>query len=235
MTHIRSNTIPGLPAALPSGEHVLWQGSPDWRAFAVRVFHTRFVAGYFGVLIAWSVFATLWEGGTMAAATTGAAWLTVGGALALGVLGGLAWLFSRTTVYTLTNRRIAMRFGVALPMTINIPLACVDTAGLRVYPNGTGDIPFQLKGPDRFAYFHLWPNARPWRYSKAEPMIRAVPDVRAVAEAVARALLAVHEADAARAGAQSADQQTKPLRTGAKAAKAGRARRSAARPLAAAE
>ena len=33
--------IPGLPGNLPPGESILWQGSPDWQAFARSVFHTR--------------------------------------------------------------------------------------------------------------------------------------------------------------------------------------------------
>lgn len=230
MSKYQNNTVRGLPGELPPGERVLWQGSPNWRAFAVRVFHTRFVAGYFAILIAWSIFSTLWEGGTVAAAAHAAGLLTLGGGLALGILGALAWLFARSTVYTLTNKRVAMRYGVALPMTINIPLRCVDSAGLRVYPNGTGDIPFQLKGPDRFAYLHLWPNARPWRYSKAEPMIRAIPNVEEAAQVIARALLAVHEAEEAKTSAPA----LKEVRTGVKASKRDKAK-PAARPLAAAE
>lgn len=227
MSNSPYNTVAGLPGQLPQGERVLWQGSPDWRAFAVRVFHTRFVAGYFGLLIAWSVFSTLWEGGTAATAATSAAWLSLGGALALGVLGALAWLSARTTLYTLTSRRIAMRFGVALPMTINIPLRCVESAGLRVYPNGTGDIPFQLKGPDRFAYLHLWPNVRPMRFKKAEPMIRAIPDAEAAAKMVADALVEAHAAEAA--------DDSKQVRTGVGVNQPRRPARATARPLAAAE
>ncbi len=228
-----NKTVAGVPGALPKGEHVLWQGSPNWRAFAVRVFHTRFVAGYFALLIAWSAFSTLWEGGTMATVATSAAWLGLGGALALGVLGALAWLIARTTVYTLTNKRLAMRYGVALPMTINIPLHCIQTAGLREYPNGTGDIPFELKGPDKFAYLHLWPNVRPMRFKKPEPMIRATPDAKAAAQIIADALVNVHAAEAghetdtavaARQVLASAEAK-KPRRTG----------RGQARPLAAAE
>jgi len=231
MSKYQNNHVRGLPGELPKDERVLWQGSPDWREFAVRVFHTRFVAAYFGILIAWSLFSTLWEGGTLVTMVTSAAWLSLGGGLALGVLGGLAWLFARTTVYTLTNKRIAMRYGVALPMTINIPLRCVDSAGLRVYPKGTGDIPFQLKGPDRFAYLHLWPNARPWRYSRAEPMIRAVPGVEDAASVIARALASAHEAEEIAASAPA----VKQVRSGAKAKKSAEAADTAARPLAAAE
>jgi hypothetical protein len=231
MSKYQNNQVRGLPGELPEGERVLWQGSPDWREFAVRVFHTRFVAGYFAILCAWSIFATLWEGGTLAAALSSSVWSLVGGALALGVLYGLAWLIARTTIYTLTNKRIAMRYGVALPMTINIPLRCIDSAGLRVYPRRTGDIPFALKGPDRFAYLHLWPNARPMRYSKAEPMIRAIPDVEDVAQIIARALVAVQQAEAAKETAPA----VKQVPSGAKPRKTRKPQPAAAQPLPAAE
>jgi len=231
MSKYQNNHVRGLPGELPKGERVLWQGSPDWREFAVRVFHTRFVAGYFAILIVWSVFSTLWEGGTVAAALTGAVWPAIGGALALGVLAGLAWLLARTTIYTLTNKRIAMRYGVALPMTINIPLRCVDSAGLRTYPKGTGDIPLALNGPDRFAYLHLWPNARPMQYSKAEPMIRAIPNVADAAQMIAHALVAAQQAEEAKETAPA----VKQVRTGAKVRKPREPRPAAAQPLPAAE
>ncbi|RIA56724.1 photosynthetic complex putative assembly protein PuhB [Dichotomicrobium thermohalophilum] len=231
MSKYQNNRVRGLPGELPEGERVLWQGSPDWREFAVRVFHTRFVAGYFGLLFAWTVFASFWEGGTLASGLSSGVWSLVGGALALAVLYGLAWLFARTTIYTLTNKRIAMHYGVALPMTINIPLRCVDSAGLRVYPRGTGDIPFALKGPDRFAYLHLWPNARPWRYAKAEPMMRAIPDVEDGAQIIARALVAAQQAEEAKETAPA----LKQVRTGAKARKTRKPQPAAAQPLPAAE
>ncbi len=39
--------IRGLPEMPPEGERILWQGSPDWRALAWRVFHIREVTFYF--------------------------------------------------------------------------------------------------------------------------------------------------------------------------------------------
>jgi len=231
MSKYQNNHVRGLPGELPKDERVLWQGSPDWREFAVRVFHTRFVFAYFAILVAWSMFSTLWEGGTIAAAVTGALWPAVGGALALGVLAGLAWLLARTTIYTLTNKRIAMRYGVALPMTINIPLRCVDSAGLRVYPKGTGDIPLRLAGSDRFAYLHLWPNARPMQYSKAEPMIRAIPGVEDAAQLIAHALVAAQQTEEAKESAPA----VKQVHSGAKARKSPTPRPAEAQPLPAAE
>jgi hypothetical protein len=33
--------VPGLPAELPAGETMIWQGRPQWRSLAVRAFHIR--------------------------------------------------------------------------------------------------------------------------------------------------------------------------------------------------
>ena len=43
---------PGLPEALPAGEHILWQGSPDWKLLAVDAFHVKRLAIYFSLMIA---------------------------------------------------------------------------------------------------------------------------------------------------------------------------------------
>ena len=43
---------PGLPSALPAGEHVVWQGAPDWRSLAVQAFHVRKIAVYFAFMLA---------------------------------------------------------------------------------------------------------------------------------------------------------------------------------------
>jgi hypothetical protein len=40
----------GLPGALPEGETIQWQGSPDWRSLARHAFHVRKVAVYFALL-----------------------------------------------------------------------------------------------------------------------------------------------------------------------------------------
>ncbi len=45
----------GLPALLPEGERLLWQGSPRWQSLAVRAYQVRKVAVYFGILVAWRI------------------------------------------------------------------------------------------------------------------------------------------------------------------------------------
>jgi hypothetical protein len=183
----------GLPGPLPPGERLLWQGAPRWGALARQAFHVRKLAIYCGVLLAWRVVADLSDGQPPASAALGAVWLTPLVLGAVGIPALLAWLFSRTTVYTITSRRVVLRSGVALPMTLNIPFRLVGSAALKTYRDGTGDIPLALAGPDRIGYLHLWPSARPWRFARAEPMLRAVPDAARVAEILAQALAAAAE------------------------------------------
>ncbi|MGA2127333.1 MAG: photosynthetic complex putative assembly protein PuhB, partial [Xanthobacteraceae bacterium] len=113
--------IPGLPQRPPAGEQILWQGSPRWQTLAIRVFHARKAAIYFAVIILWRIVSAVSEGDDLLAAATSALWLPPIALIAVGVLVALAWQTGRTTVYTITNRRVAMRFGIALPMTVNIP------------------------------------------------------------------------------------------------------------------
>jgi hypothetical protein len=100
----------------------------------------------------------------------------------------LAWLNSRTTVYTITNKRVVMRFGVAVSKAVNIPFTIIDGAALKAMPNGAGDLALTLKAPNKLAFLHLWPHARPWRMATPQPTLRAVPDASAVATILATAM-----------------------------------------------
>lgn len=179
--------IRGLPGHLPNGESILWQGEPDWRAFAAGAFHTHAVAVYFGLLAVWGVIGRIADGATLGAAAAGSVPLLACGAAAVAILTLLAWLVGRTTVYTITSRRVVMRFGIALPITINVPFKIVDAAALEPRSRGTGNIALALRGDDRVSYLVLWPHARPWRAARAEPMLRFIPDAARVADILARA------------------------------------------------
>ena len=47
-----------LPVPLPVGERVIWQGKPTFKGLALRSFHIREVAIYFGLLLAWRLWST---------------------------------------------------------------------------------------------------------------------------------------------------------------------------------
>jgi len=183
-----SRPLRGLPGPLPEGEGLRWQGAPKWGALARRAFHVRKVAFYFGLLVLLRIVLLTTGGATLAHVVVSALWLITLGGLAIAILGLLAWAYSRTTVYSITDRRLIIRFGVALPMTVNIPFKVVESAGLKVYKDGTGDIPLTLVKHQRINYIIMWPNVRPWYFMPAQPMIRSIPDAKAVAELLADAL-----------------------------------------------
>jgi hypothetical protein len=179
-------TLRGLPGPLPAGERILWQGAPTTSGLLVRVFHARLV-------IAWFALCALAFG--LAAGAPGAALRIIGptlmvGAVGLALLWLLAWLTHRTTIYTITNRRIVLQAGIALPVTHNLPFAQIESASLRAFTDGSGDVPLQLQPGLRIAYLQLWPHARPWRLARTEPMLRSVPEAEAAAVLLAQALAA---------------------------------------------
>lgn len=164
----------GLPQRLPEGERLLWQGAPRARALMFQVFHTRALAAYFAVILAWSAASAIWSG-------------VHGHALAMSVLHRLlfamvplvliivyAWAIERSTVYSITSRRVVISFGLALPMNFNIPFSRIEQAGLRLYRDGTGDIPLRLTEANKMSYLVIWPHARPWRMARTEPMLRCI-------------------------------------------------------------
>jgi Bacterial PH domain len=170
--------VPGLPGHLPPGETMLWQGAPEWKRLAVSAFHIRGVAIYFGALILFGVVQGSWLGVGLT---------LVAGLLATGLIALGAWGAARTTLYTITNKRVVMRVGIALPKCINLPLSLVESADLSLHRDGTGDIALTVNGAQRLGYLALWPHARPWKLAVPQPMLRGVPDARAVAATLARA------------------------------------------------
>ena len=177
-----------LPAPLPVGERVIWQGKPSFKGLALRSFHIREVAIYFGLLLMWRLWSNWSHGLPTGEAITSALWLIVPAISGIAVLGGLAWLFQRAACYTITSKRILLQFGVALPMTMNIPLGKIANAALKTYRDGSGDIPLRLNDSKRVSYLLLWPHIRPWRLRVSEPMLNSIPDAAKVAAKLAEAL-----------------------------------------------
>jgi len=184
--------IRGLPGDLPEGERLVWQGAPDWWPLAQRAFHLRSVTAYFGVLMAWRGVATALEGATPLASLQSALNVAPIAIAALTLLCGLALLTARTSVYTITTKRVVLRFGVALPKAINIPFTIIENAALKGFSDKTGDLALTLTEPNKIAYFLLWPHARPWKLARPEPTMRAIADASVVATRLAEALKAAH-------------------------------------------
>ena len=182
--------VKGLPETPPSGEELLWQGAPRWQTLARRAFHVDKVAAYFALLIGIQLALGLADGLPAAVAAKHSAWLALLGAAAVGVLALLAWSFARTTVYSITSQRLVMRFGVAIPITINLPFSRIAAAALKTHRDGSGNLPLRLVDGEKVSYWVLWPHARPWHFAPAQPMLRAVPRAAEVAALLAESLQA---------------------------------------------
>jgi hypothetical protein len=186
MNEYEYEPLRGLPEELPEGEEVVWQGEPTWRGLARRVFHVHALGLYFGALILLHASYEWLQGVDPASVLVGVGWqlgLTV---TALGILSVMALAYARTTVYTITTRRLVIRSGVAVPMMINVPWDSVQAASLRQCRDGTGDIAFEMMPEKRAAYWALWPNVRPWHYSRVQPMMRGIQSPEIVAQTLAR-------------------------------------------------
>ncbi|WMS42705.1 photosynthetic complex putative assembly protein PuhB [Acuticoccus sp. MNP-M23] len=183
---------PGLPEALPEGERVLWSGAPDWKAFALDVFHVRAIALYGLAILVWRVGTTIYDGGGIGAAFGSATVLMVVFGVCLGLLAVLALVTARSTRYTITNRRVVMRIGVALTMSVNLPFKQILSANYRDTTLGTGGIALSMAETGGLGYLVLWPHARPFRISRPEPMLRGIKDGERVARILSNALAASH-------------------------------------------
>jgi hypothetical protein len=180
--------VRGLPEVLPAGERMLWQGSPRWQDMALHAFHVRKVAVYFAVITFSVVLLRLADGLNLLDALKPVLWYLPLTLVSVGLLSGLAWASAKTTIYTITTKRIVLRIGIALPMSLNVPFNLIENAGLRTYASGAGDIPVELKGDDRVAWLILWPHARPFHLKNPQPMLRAVPNAETVAHLLGDAL-----------------------------------------------
>jgi Bacterial PH domain len=178
----------GLPEALPAGEEIRWQGAPHWQTLAIEAFHVRKLAIYFGVILALRGTFAIADGAGASEATISVLGLMPLAAVALALLGLIAWLTARTAVYTITNQRVVMRIGIVLSVTFNLPFKSLDAVGIKQFRNGTGDLPLTIGSRDSIAYLHLWPHARPWRFAKAEPMLRSISNVTEVANILTKAM-----------------------------------------------
>jgi hypothetical protein len=182
--------IRGLPAALPAGEQLLWQGSPDWKSLAVRAYHVRKVGLYFLALMAWRVGVGISNGHEATAIAVSCAFLITLGGIAMGVLALLAYLSARSTVYSVTSRRVLLRHGVAVPMTMNIPLKLIEAAALKTHSDGTGDVAFTVPRDHRVGYLITWPHLRPGQITRPCPSFRSLPDAAAAAGILSKTLAA---------------------------------------------
>jgi hypothetical protein len=177
----------GLPERLPDDEFIVWQGSPDVGALATSAFHLKKLGFYFAALVLACAWPALESGAGLMDVVLSVKWIVPLVVIGIASVWTLAWLTARTTVYTVTSKRVVMRLGIVLTVSFNLPFKQIASADVRHLKNGFGDITLALQGSDRIAWAHLWPSVRPWRINKPEPTLRAVPDVQAVADKLRQA------------------------------------------------
>lgn len=178
--------VRGLPERPPKSEVILWQGSPSTIALARDAYGLGWIWAYFAAVIVWRALVGSIDGGLAGAFAYGLPYAILAG-LATVVVLLLAWVAARTTVYTITSARVAMRIGAALTVTLNIPFRQLASASLEVKRRGTGTIALDTLGDTKFSCLMLWPHLRPWHAKKPQPALRCIPDARRVAAMLAEA------------------------------------------------
>ena len=187
---------PGLPEALPSDEKILWQGCPNWAALAVHAFHVRKVVAYFVLMMAWQMVSLNADGVDPIESFFYLMRSITLSISAVCLLCMAAWWSARTTLYTLTNKRLVMRVGIVLSLTFNLPLRRIRGADVLMLSEGRADIALQLPPEDRIGWFHLWPHQRAWHLKHPQPTLRCIPNGKAVSELLLKAWRAAHQPQA---------------------------------------
>jgi hypothetical protein len=210
MSHDDFEDIPGLPGPLPAGERLLWQGTPRWQSLARGAFRLPWVAGYLAGMIALRAVWLATEGASLQDVVSATASSIALSLIAIAVLAALAWLSAGATIYTVTNRRVAIRHGISVGLTLNLPFSAIEGAAFKEFADGSGQISLRMQKGARIGYLLNWPHVRPGRYTAPEPTLRAIDGVASVARVLADAL--AESAPQAAAAASMARVATKTVR-----------------------
>lgn len=178
--------IKGLPGLPPEGEEILWQGHPNWWALSKDSLNIYWVFGYFFLLALWR-FLTLYDVSGSGHAFAVAIPFVLLGLATCSILALIAYIQARCTVYTITSKRVVLRIGAAITITINLPYNKIVNATLGLRGDGTGNISFQLSEPRKFSFFILWPHSRPWKIAKPQPSFRSIDNPKEVASILSEA------------------------------------------------
>ena len=178
--------IEGLPELLPKGEVILWQGRPNWLRLTIELLNLWWVIGYFGLLAAWRFLTVIDYMPLGTAFSASIPFLFVAAFVGL-LLCGVGYIQAKATLYTITNRRVVMRIGAALTLTLNLPFTKIDNAAVAKKRGGFGNIAFETSGDTKFSFFVLWPHARSWYFGKPQPTLKCIPDIEKVSSILGQA------------------------------------------------
>jgi hypothetical protein len=170
----------GFPESLPTSEKVLWQGSPCAWLIARRIFFLPYLFFYF---LMFSCLALIVNSDVLTLKDLFVKFLSYMslGMVAIFILLAISFLISSTTMYSITDKRVVMRIGIVLNLSLNIPFSKIETAELKAYPDKSGDISLNLVPDNKIAYLHLWPHCRPWFFSSPRPRLSCLKDVEVIA------------------------------------------------------
>jgi hypothetical protein len=173
---------------LEPGERILWQGRPVASALRRHLFKVRWLAAYLAGLLAWKLVLIVWVRGPRPQEVFDTATLLVQGAVLMGLVAYFAWALARSTTYTLTDLRLVIRHGIALPGTVDIPLRALRSVAVRVQSDGTGDVALTVRVGAGIGYSKLWPHVRGLSLSRPVPMLRGLRDAALLSTRLARRL-----------------------------------------------
>jgi hypothetical protein len=177
-----------LAEKLPEGERMLWQGKPQPAAFLKQIFHVQLVVVYVGLLLGWCLVKGAQSGHSLDAMMAALRFAGLS-AIAVALFAALAWGLAWSTTYTITNARVVIEYGLALPKSVSIPFASVEGAMLR-NPGDAADLVLDLRPGQRVSYLLMWPHVRPGSIRRAQPMLRALTDSHGAAQILSRGLAA---------------------------------------------
>ncbi|WP_053334339.1 photosynthetic complex putative assembly protein PuhB [Gemmatimonas phototrophica] len=186
--------IRGVPHPLPEGERLLWEGAPAMKPVSTHVFHWRLIVAYFAAMLAFWAVSTEHQPGSEVYLASAVVRVSLSLFVLLAVL-GLSRAVATTSWYAITSKRIVMRVGMAFPMSINIPFTIIESAGLGLFKDGTGQVTVTLQKQSRIAYIALWPHCRVFRFTNPEPVLRGLEEPHKVAEILATAVAEAAGAD----------------------------------------
>ena len=178
--------IRGLPERPPEGEVILWQGQPNWLRLSVDSLNVWWVLGYFIFLFVWRFISVSDLMPIYQAVLVSSPFLALGLIVTL-LLMLVGFIQANATVYTITNKRVVMRIGAALTVTLNLPFTEIENAAIASSSKNFGSIVIDTKQDSKFSFLVLWPHARAWHFKKPQPSLKCIPNAAEVAEILSNA------------------------------------------------
>jgi hypothetical protein len=198
--------IRGLPERPPEGEVILWQGQPNWLRLSIDSLNVWWVLGYFIFLFVWRFISVSDLMPIYQAVLVSLPFLALALIVTL-LLMLVGYIQANATVYTITNKRVVMRIGAALTVTLNLPFTEIENAAIASGSKDFGTIVIDTKQTTKFSFLVLWPHARAWHFKKPQPSLRCIPDAAQVAKILSNAAKArlIEEKDSPKQKLQNID------------------------------